>query len=268
MIPKWLWGKRIAIYDIETDWIPTTQIFTIGVAILEIDTNGTETITPSKAFTQYWVPYSNGSLMQAVTLINSCDFVSGHNIISFDTPELRKHLSTLLRPRPLDTLILSKIVFSKDDLFAMDPQLRVEKDMWGSYSLKAFGQRMGDFKIDFHDFSGLTPEMVKYCNQDVDLTAQLLVFLFKKENFPIEPVVDIEHKAAEIIQEQTEFGFYIDIDMARALNTKLLQEKGEIARELATIFKPKFLQDGQVKTYKKKSQVKKYLPNEHYKKVW
>ena len=123
---------------------------------------------------------------------------------------------------------------------------------------------MGDFKMDFNDFSRLTEEMAVYCNQDVDLTAKLLLFLMEKENFPIEAVLDIEHKAAAIIAEQESYGFYIDIEMTRALNTKLLQEKGELARELSDIFSPKFLADGPVKSYKKLSKVKKYLPNNNY----
>jgi len=265
MIPKWLHNKRIGIFDLETDRIPTTEIFCNGIAFIDIDSKGNTKITPSKAYTQYWTPYSNGSLMQTITQLNKCDYICGHNIIGFDCNELRKHLGVDITPKPLDTLIISKIIFSKDDLYAMDPQLGIDKDLYGSYSLKAFGQRLGDFKIDFNDFSKLTEEMAIYCNQDVDLTTRLLLFLMEKNNFPIESVIDIEHKAASIIAEQTSNGFYIDIKMAKALNTKLLQEKGELARELSAIFSPKFLKDGPVKTYNKLSKIKKYLPNNNYK---
>ncbi|RKX82192.1 MAG: hypothetical protein DRP57_10390, partial [Spirochaetes bacterium] len=160
--------------------------------------------------------------------------------------------------------ILSKIIFSKDDLFSIDPKLGIDKDLWGGYSLKAFGQRLGDFKLDFSDFSEMTKDMATYCNQDVDLTVQLLLFLLEKPNFPLEAVVDIEHKAATIIAEQTRFGFYIDIEKTRALNTKLLTEKLSLATELADIFSPKWLRDGPVKTYKKLSTTRKYLPDTTY----
>lgn len=264
MIPEWLHNKRIGVFDLETDRIPTTEIFCNSIAFIDIDSNGEAKVTSSKVYTQYWTPYSNGSLMESITLLNECDYICGHNIINFDCKEVNKHLGIKLKAKPLDTLILSKIIFSKDDLYVVDPQLGIDKDLYGSYSLKAFGQRLGDFKIEFHEFNSLTEEMAIYCNQDVDLTAKLLLFLLEKENFPIEKVVTIEHKAAAIIAEQEDNGFYIDIEMTRKLNTKLLQEKGELARELSSIFSPKFLKDGPVKTYNKLSKVKKYLPNNNY----
>jgi len=263
-IPKWLWNKTIAVFDLETDRIPTTEIYMNGVAIVTISDTGIPTITPSKVFTQYWAPYSKGSLLQSIELMNTCDYICGHNIQAFDSPEIRKHLSIDLQVIPLDTLIISKIIFSKDELFAIDASLGIDKDLWGGYSLKAFGQRLGDFKIDFHDFSGMTKEMSIYCNQDVDLTAQLLLFLLNKVNFPLEAVIEIEHKAAAIIAEQETFGFYIDIEKTRALNTKLLTEKLDLSNKLTDIFAPKWLKDGPEKSYKKLSKVRKYLPNTKY----
>ena len=258
--PEYLHDKTIAVWDIEADWIPSTIIYCISVAIVK---NGI-LLEKAKVFTYKWTPYSQGALFEAIQLINACDYHCGHNIIGYDVQMVRKLLLTDITPRPLDTLILAKIIFSKDDLYAMDPNLGIDKDLYGSYSAKAFGQRMNDFKIDYTDFSHLNEEMAIYCNQDTDLTAKLLIFLMDKENFPIEAVVDIEHKAADIIAQQTEQGFYLDIDMARKLNTDLLQEKGELSRKLLDIFHPKFMADGPVKSYKKQSIVKKYLPNNHY----
>ena len=268
MPPKWLWGKTFAVYDLETDFIPTSQIYMCGVAVIAIDDKGVVTHTDSKIYTTMWTPYTNGSLMQAVTIINSCDYNVAHNGVGFDEPEIQKHLHTELGSKTLDTLILSKIILSKDDLFAMDIALDIDKKLHGSYSLKAFGQRLGDEKIDFTDFTEMNEEMAIYCNKDVDLTVRLFLNLIARENFPLENVIDIEHKAAAIIAEQTKFGFYLDIDKARNLNAELLKEKGELARDLAKIFKPKWLKDGQVKEYKKLSKVRKYLPNTNYQYIW
>jgi hypothetical protein len=268
MIPEWLRGKTVAVYDLETDFIPTTQIFMCGVGIISFDNLGVPTIADSKIYTAKWAPYTNGSLMQAITIINSCDYNVAHNGVGFDEPEVTKHLGTGLTSITLDTLIISKIMISKDELFSMDIGLGLDKDLYGSYSLKAFGQRLGDAKIDYEDFSEMNEEMAIYCNQDVDLTVRLFINLINRDNFPLWNVVELEHKAAAIIAEQTKFGFYLDIDKARKLNTELLTEKGNLARELATIFKPKWLKDGPVKTYKKLSKVRKYLPNKDYKKPW
>lgn len=264
MLPDFLKNKTIAVWDIEADLVPSTEVYCISVSIISVNALGHPTIKPAIVFTQYWTPYTNGSNMEAVTMINNCDFNCGHNILGYDIPMVIKLLGSGITSTPLDTLILSKIVFSKDDLFAMDPQLGLDKELYGRYSLKAFGQRFGDFKIDYNDFSHLNEEMTVYCNQDTDLAARLLLFLAEKENFPILPVIEVENKAASIIAEQTEFGFYLDIELTRALNTKLLKERGELSRELLDIFSPKFLRDGKVKSYKKPSKVKKYLPNTHY----
>ena len=264
MIPKWLHGTRIGIYDLETDYIPTTEIFCNSVSILDIAEDGSYTVTPARVFTQFWTPYSTGSLMESVTLLDTCNYVCAHNLMGFDLPEVKKHLGVTLKGTPLDTIILAKLIFTKDDLFGIDASLKIDKDQYGSYSLKAFGQRLGDFKIDYSDFSHLNAEMAIYCDKDTDLATQLLIFLLEKEEFPLEEVVTLEHKAAAIIAEQTALGFYFDVDSARTLNTKLLTEKLEIATELAETFHPKFLKEGPVKSYKKLSKVKKYLPNNHY----
>lgn len=264
IIPEWLKNKTIAVFDLETDLIPTTKIFCNSIAIVK---DG-RVIQPSKLYTNVWTEYSDGSLMESTKILNECDYVCAHNLMGFDMGEVEKHLGIAISAKPLDTLLLSKIIFSSDDLYAMDPGLKVEKALWGSYSLKAFGQRFGDHKIDYSDFSHLNEEMGIYCKQDTDLAARLLIFLLEKANFPLEAVVEIEHEAARIIYEQSQFGFYIDIDLTRALNTKLLTEKGQLARELLDIFSPKFLKGGPVLTYKNVTKSRKFIPNPNWVPPW
>ena len=265
MVPQWLYNKTVCCYDLETDYIPTSQIFCNGISVISFDSEGIPSVVPSKVYTQYWTPYSNGSLMQAVSVINSCDFNIAHNGISFDELEIKRHLGVTLTSKTLDTLIISKLMFSKDELMSMDPRLGVDKNIWGRYSLKAWGQRMGDFKLDYDDFSHLNKEMTIYCNQDVDLTVSLFLHLLEQDFFPLQNVIELEHKTAEIIAQQVKHGFYIDIVKARELNTSLLQEKGEISREVLEIFLPKFLKQGKPLKYGRASKVKKYLPNPGYK---
>lgn len=265
MAPQWLWNKTIAVFDLETDYIPTTTIFCNSIVIVTIDHKGNVTKSSPKAFTCKWVNYTNGPLLESVTIINSCDYCVAHNLIGFDINEIPKHLGVTITAKPLDTLILAKIIYSKDELFAIDASLKIDKHLHGRYSLEAFAQRLGQGnKIEYNDFSHLNKEMVTYCDKDTDLAADLLILLLSRDNFPLEAVVEIEHQAAQIIYEQTVFGFYIDIEKTRALNTKLLTEKLELATKLSAIFSPKFLRDGQIKSYKKLSKVKKYLPNTKY----
>jgi len=266
-IPKWLHGKSIAVFDLETDFIPTTIIFMNGVSFIHISDTGEVTTTPSKIYTYKWTPYSNGSLLESVELLHTCDYVCGHNLCGFDLPQLKMHLNIDIDFKVLDTLILSKIMYSKDELYSIDASLKLLDTIdWARpYALDAFGKRLGDLKLEFKEFNEMTEEMAIYCNQDVDLTSRLLLFLLAKDNFPLESVVTIEHQAAAIIAEQTHYGFHIDIEAAKALNTKLLTEKHQLATKLSTIFAPKWLPDGPVKEYKKPSKVRKYLPNNNYK---
>jgi len=262
-------NATVAVLDIETQLIPKEglsfidDIYCISVAMI---INGKPTL--AEVYTNVWTPYSKGSIGEAVALINTADYMSFHNGVGFDVPVIENVTGIKLKPRPLDTLILSKIIFSKDYLMSIDPGLGLDKSLWGKYSLKAFGERMGgDSKIEFEDFSGLTEEMAIYCNRDTDLAVNFLLFLLEQDNFPLDKVVEIEHETAAIIQEQTHFGFYIDIDKANELNNDLLAEKLDLHTKLTSIFDPKFLPDGKVKTYKKLSISRKFLPDNNYVKL-
>jgi len=267
MIPKWLHGKRIGVWDLETDYIPTTLIYMNGVSFIDIDMEGIPTATPSKTYTYIWTPYSQGSLLESIQLLQGCDYICGHNLVGFDIPQVQQHLGININIPVLDTLILAKIMISKDELYSIDANLKLLDTIdWSRpYALDAFGKRLGDHKLEFKEFDEMTEKMQIYCDQDVNLTSRLLLHLLNQPTFPLEAVVTIEHQAASIIAEQTKFGFYIDIEKTRALNTALLTEKLDLSLKLEAIFSPKYLKDGKVKSYKKKSVVRKYLPNTNYK---
>ena len=263
-------SSTIAVYDIETPFITSegsdalTQIYCIAVTVID---NGV--IQPSKLFTETWQSYSDGSLMEGIELINSCKYTGAHNGMSFDAPVISNVLSTDITPIPLDTLIISKLLYSSDELIGMDAKLDIPKNLWGSYSLKAFGYRLGNYKIQFEEFDeGLTEQMGIYCKQDADLTADLLLHLFSGEYFPNDEVITLEHKAASIIAKQESYGFYFDIDKARILNSELLAEKLAISQKLVPLFRPKLLPDGRVATYKKPMKSRRFLPNTNYKDPW
>jgi len=270
MSTDWLKNKTLAVYDIETPFLTEEGLKGIkDIYCISVATIYNDKITPAKVYTNKWTPYSQGSLIEACAIINNADYRIAHNGIGFDDQVIQNVLSMVPINLPLDTLILSKIMFSKDDLFSIDASLNISKDLWSSYSLKAFGERLGDAKIEYKEFDkGLTEELTIYCNQDVNLTARLFVFLKNHVNFPIEKVIKIEHKTAEIINQQIKMGFYLDIEKANKLNATLLKEKGDLFRKLTAIFSPKWLKDGQEKKYKKVLVTKKYLPNKNYKAVW
>jgi len=86
-----------------------------------------------------------------------------HNGISFDAHVLNNLTSVDIDiDRIEDTLILSQLSSPVRD---------------GGHSLESWGQRLGFDKIDFHDFSCLTQEMVDYCIRDVELTERVYIAL-------------------------------------------------------------------------------------------
>ena len=77
----------------------------------------------------------------------------------------------------------------------------------GGHSLRAWGERLGDFKDNFTDFDGgLTQEMIDYCKQDVHVTS-LLYDRLTQELQDYGSSVDLEHRIAYIMKRQEDNGF-------------------------------------------------------------
>lgn len=257
--------SQIATWDIETELIPDTglkdikRIFCINVKVND---------QPIKRFTKLYHPTSSGNLKGALKLINSCEFNVGHNILGFDIPVV-ENLVGDITSYPLDTLILSQLMFTSDELYNMDRGIEnMPKDLHGNFSLKCFGYRFGDYKIQFDQFDKLTDDMLTYCDQDVLLTQRLFNFLKARPNFPSERTIHLENRVASIIQQQTENGFYFDITKAKELYTKMRFEQLTIERNLQRIFKPMFLPLGPLKTTNKLIKRKQYFPSTTQLKGW
>lgn len=245
---------RLATVDIETPNIPDLvtrldKIFCISVKINN---------EPTKCFTYLYTPYSDGNLKQALNLMNTADLIVGHNFYKFDKPVIEKVLGKITTPI-VDTLIDSKLTFPKDKLKSWDYSRKdFPSSLVGSYSLQAFGLRLGLNKIDYHDFSGLCEDMVTYCKRDVDLTYELYCKLIAHPDYPSAKVRELEYKVAEIIFKQQEYGFWFDIDKARDLSTRLKFRQMNLEHKLLKIFPPRFEPDGEVATYAKEKKFKVY----------
>lgn len=246
----------VAVFDIEADPIPSTQIYCIAVKVDD---------QPTRIFTQYHLAASDGTLRQAIDLINSCDYCVGHNIISYDLPTIARLIAPITA-QPLDTLILSKLMYTKDQLISMDIGIpSFPKELYGSFSLGAFGHRFSDYKGDFHDWSRLSTEMLQYCIQDVDLTHRLFTFLQSSPLYPPQQVIDLEQQVGHILQQQESNGFYFDIDRARDLNTRMLFKRMQLEHQLAAVFRPVLVASGkEVIPARDSSKRKHWLPNPSY----
>lgn len=257
--------SKIATWDIETELIPEEGILALKkIFCINVKVND----EPVKRFTKLYHKSASGNLKGALNLINSCDYNVGHNIIGFDIPVV-ENLVGEVTSYPLDTLILSQLMFTSDELYDMDRGIEsMPKALHGNFSLNCFGHRFGDYKIQFDQFDKLTDEMLEYCDQDVLLTQRLFEFLRARPNFPSAQTIHLENRVASIIQQQTESGFYFNIDQAKELYTKMRFEQLTIERKLQRIFKPMFLPDGPIKTTNKIIKRRHYRPSTTKLKGW
>ena len=162
-------------------------------------------------------------------LVKEYDQIIGHNLIGFDAPVLRKVWNIgIAKSKAVDTLILSRL---------LNPQLE------GGHSLKSWGQRLSNAKIDF-DFTnfdeGLSEEMREYCIQDVKLTCDLYKHLNKELNkwkHPEQSVL-LEHQIAIICRQQENNGFKLDVPQAQVLRATLSDRMGVIEDEVQSVFPP------------------------------
>lgn len=215
---------------------------------------------PTKCFTYLYHKDSDGNLEAALKLINSCEYVIGHNIIKFDIPVIENIVGKVL-PKRVDTLIDSKLMYPNEVLIAMDRLVKnYPPNLLGSYSLKAFGYRLGFNKIEYEDFTNLNSDMIEYCKRDVDLTYAVYKRLISKDNYPNENVREVEYHFAKCISDQQEYGFYFDYDRAINYATSLKINKLRIEHKFKTIFKPILIKDGDVITPSKEIRRKLYIP--------
>ena len=170
----------------------------------------------------------------------------------------------------IDTMILSKVL---------------NPDRLGGHSLDSWGKRLNNNKIDYrqklielgamqgnepkgHEFSFFHPEMLVYCQQDVNLTEAVYFELLKeKGNWPWEDAISLEKSVAEIITRQEHRGFKFDSDLAVEL-VKDLDEKIEAIRsEVEPIIPDKPMSKTGAKQYTapKNQFLKSGLPSTHLK---
>jgi DNA polymerase I-like protein with 3'-5' exonuclease and polymerase domains len=164
----------------------------------------------------------------------------GHNILFFDIPVIRKlyPFYTFKAARVIDTLICTRLIWPKEKLYELDEEqyTEVPTGLRGSASLKAWGYRLADYKIDFKDFSEYSEAMAEYCKQDVAVTTKLFEKV-QDQNYS-EPALKLEHDFAGCIEAQVRTGFPFDVDAALDLVDNLRTKETELQTHLKKIFPP------------------------------
>ena len=218
--------ERFLIFDLESDGLYDNVTVIHCIVVHDIGLQQTFSYGPDR-------------IADALTHLATADVLIGHNILFYDIPVLNKLFpSVQLNGRIIDTLICTRLIWPKEILYGHDEEQypQVPKGLRGSASLKAWGWRLADHKIDFKDFSAYSQEMLEYCIQDVNVTKKLWEHIVK-EKYP-EPALLLEHSFALAINKQIRSGISFDVDAALDLVDDLRAKKGELTGKLKEIFPP------------------------------
>jgi DNA polymerase I-like protein with 3'-5' exonuclease and polymerase domains len=229
-------NERWLIFDIETDNLYDKVTLTHCIVIHDITSQQTFTYGPDR-------------IAAALDHLATADVLIGHNVIFYDLPVLVKLYPEFKHnARVIDTLICTRLIWPKELLYDLDIEQypQVPPNLRGSASLKAWGWRLADHKIDFKDFKEYSQEMLDYCIQDVQVTKKLWEHTVK-QNYQ-QAALKLEHDFALAINKQIRAGIPFDVDAAidlvddlRAKETELVQHLKEIfpAIKHETVFIPK-----------------------------
>jgi len=134
----------------------------------------------------------------------------GHNIIGYDLLVLKKLFNYEHNSKVFDTLLYSQILN-----FNRFPNMR--------HNLETWGKSLDFNKIEFHDWSKYSEEMLEYCKRDVELTERVYLILDKeyqdifKSNEKIAIYIEAEHYAAQWNAEAELAGFPFKSEKAKLL---------------------------------------------------
>ena len=209
------------IFDIETDGLLKDLTKIHCLVIYDTETEFTTAYTDNDS---NYLPMSIG-----ISELMEAEEIAGHNIVKFDLPAIQKvYPGFKVRGKIFDTLLMSKIVYpdigEKDDILIR--KKRFPKNLRGRYSLKAFGYRLNELKGDYCEqedcWAEWSPDMQRYCEQDVMVTKKLYNLL-KSKNIA-EETIKLEHQFAHIISLQEQRGVYFDKSRAIELAGELIEK--------------------------------------------
>lgn len=229
------------IFDIETNGLLKDTTLIHSLVIYDTEKNSIWSCTDHYEYT-YGQPEAHAtSIEDGLKMLAEADEISGHNIVKFDIPCIQKlYPDWNFKGKLFDTLLMSKLVYP--DIGELDDR-KIRKNLFpkalrGRYSLKAWGYRLGELKGDYCEqedcWSQWTPDMQRYCEQDVMVTKKIFDLL-KSKNIS-EEAIKLEHQFAQIIFRQEQRGVYFDKDRAIQLASELVQERSLLEEKLKAAF--------------------------------
>ena len=183
--------------------------------------------------------FINDNMLEGIKYLFSASKIVGHNILGFDLEVIKKLYGLEYSGEVFDTLLCSRLIWS--DIYPVDIKEHAQflpKKLWGQHSLEAWGYRLKELKGDFGEqenaWEVFTPEMLKYCEQDVRVTTKLYQKMAAL-NYSAQ-AIKLEHDFAKIIQFQERTGVLFDKPKAIQLYTTLSKRRLELELECSKVF--------------------------------
>ena len=185
------------VYDIETDGLDATLIWVLIAKNVE---------------TQQIYKFSDhdnlhGTIQDGVRLLENAELLIGHNIIGFDNRVIDNLYGTDLNSKRIH------------DTFVMSQVLRYKRDH--KQGLAGWGEKLGNSKGDYNDWSNYNKDMLRYCIQDVNVNHQVYNVLLEEYNkiYTRNPLIKqglkVEHDTAVFNARVRETGWKFDLEGAK-----------------------------------------------------
>lgn len=169
------------------------------------------------------------------------DYVAIHNGLKYDVPVIQKLIDPDLIPleKVIDTYVCSQLVDYKK---------------FNTHSLSEIGKYLGVHKGDYTGgFEAYCPEMLDYCEQDVEVLSAIVDMLWKDLSDPSWlPSIKTEQDMAYLCHVMNKNGFTFDLSKASSLLRSVQSDMGELEDSFQTAFPPKLVESKRVQYRKTK----------------
>lgn len=226
-------------FDIEADGLleDVTQVFCVGTLVTTLADGD-----PGE-FKMYTQDGPEGSRIEDfVDFLNNWNAViSGHNLIGYDLKVLKKLYKLEHKVFKIyDTLVMTGLVYPGDVLKQKDLRNpKVPGTLKGKRSLEAWGWRLGYPKGEHEDFDKLTPEMLVYCQRDVELQVKVFDFLMERVvDGELDEALCTETTFFGHLSDMIEAGVQVDPEALDDLIQVLVTAQAESADKLQEFFPP------------------------------
>ena len=221
---------KIVAMDIETESLDPEYIWVVCAE--DVDTGERETFCNLTT-----IPEERDRFVKYCSTISHFVF---HNGLGFDVQVINRLLGQVIDPQKvIDTLVVSRLVD-----YTLDG---------AGHSLKAWGKRLGDFKIGFTDFSKLSDEMIEYCQQDVTVTVKVYRHFKNVIQSPDwQESLRCEHDIQMLCEDMRSNGFFFDEDKAEELLGEIQTRMEDLEQSFQEDFPPKLTEVNRIK-YRRKA---------------